>query len=189
MTFQSCAVASLSTGHTIHGPPDLPNRKLGLYFFSLTTFCLMLPECEILVFPCINDLSAIIFMNQKIETCYELRGSKHRIVTVSDCFRNISPSEHYPQILLKSDISCSPAICAFCMSLYYGTHLLFWLPFNSFWRWGIMSTHWGPLVSRTQWALRNAEGIDMKTSVIIIYWYDECMDNNNCNPYDQNGVS
>lgn len=189
MTFQSCVVASLSTGHTIHGPPDLPNRKLGLDFFSLTTFCLMLPECEILVFPCINDLSAIIFMNQKIKACYELRGSKHRIVTISDCFRNISPSEHYPQILLKSDISCSPAICAFCVSLYYSTHLLFWLPFNSFWRWGIMSTHWGPLVSRTQWALRNAEGIDMKTSVIIIYWYGECMDNNNCNPYDQNGVS
>lgn len=132
MTFQSCVVANLSTGHTVHGPPDLPNRKLGLYFFSLTTFCLMLPVCVILVFPCINNLSAIIFMNQKIEAYYVLNGSKHRIVTICDCFRNIAPSEHYPQILLKSDISCSPVICAFCVSLYYGTHLLFLLPFNSF---------------------------------------------------------
>lgn len=50
-----------------------------------------------------------------------------------------------------------------------------------------MSTHWGPLVSRTQWASEMLREL-IRTSVIIIYWYGECMDNNNCNPYDQNGV-
>ena len=168
----SCVVASLSNGHTIHGPPDPPNRKLALYFFSPTTFCLMLCVCEILVFPC--NLSAVVFMNQKIKDAMDLEAQNMDLwpfLTVWETF----PPLKYSLILLKSGIGCSPVICAFCVSLYYGTHLLFLLQFNSFWRAGIMCTHWGSLVSKTQWALRNAEGIGIKTSVITICWYSECM--------------
>ena len=188
MTFQSCVVASLSTGHTIHGPPHLPNRKLGLYFFSLTTFCLMLPVCEILVFPCINNLSAIIFMNQKIEACFVLRVSKHRIVTVSDCFRNILPLNIIPTFSLSLILVAPQSFVLFvCLCIMALTCFSYYhLPvFGEEASCLLIGGH----LCLKQWALRNAEGIGIKTFVIIIYWNGECMDNNDCNPYDQNGIS
>lgn len=58
-------------------------------------------------------------MNQKIEAFsgYDLEAQNIELwpfLTVLETF-----SEHYPKFSFKSDISCSPAICAFCVSLLW----------------------------------------------------------------------